>query len=309
MRRNRIGLLLLAVIAASLVPMGLVYAQNESESRALNFIRLAEMAKEKTLELQSMVEGEGITIPDEIIDLIDEADQKLTEAGETMDVALAEDAMKLYRRAYGLLSDLLTDEEYEDVFSLRIAIERAYQCIDRLEGIADQIGDDDEISAEVETYLNWVAGNLSLAKDNLTEAVDTLELDPADIELANENLTEAKGNISDAFAALKLVAGWTTQWRMENYVRNVLRFRERIRMRLDDAKRQGADTSELLEDLGYVDEDGDGDIDTEDYLVAIQNQINGARQQVIREASRRLKGIRQEILEVHHRIIQQRKGR
>ncbi|MEM2111164.1 MAG: hypothetical protein QXX08_04725 [Candidatus Bathyarchaeia archaeon] len=308
MRKSHIGLILLAVTLASVIPIAAVNAQSEPQSRVDNFIELVKIVQGKIVELKSYVEEGGITIPDEINNIITEADNKLAEADTTMDIELAKEAMRLYREAFRLLHNLLTEDEEEIIFGLRVAIERAYREIDRLQDIVDHIGQIESNPPDVEEYLSWIEGNLTQANANLTEAVNALDLSTPDIEDAANNLTEAKKNIADAFKALRLIAKWTICWRFENFVRNMERFRERIRARLWFAHRNGVNVGALLEGLGFTDKDGDQDVDIDDYKLTIEQLVNTTKAKPLTEAVEDFKDIRQMIMNVHQALMHQKKG-
>jgi len=289
-------LLLVATVMVTVFPPTFqISTRNQSQQtrKAEQFIYLAARAKEKVSELTAFIQQieDGIEIPENITQLIEEANAKLETAQTELNVTLAKEAMQIYRKVFGQLHTLLGEggvdtETHEQAEGLFVAINRTYERIARINDTITQIIERfEDLDPEVQTYLSWVEGNLTEAAENLAKAENALLLEPPNVVWAAHNLTEANKNIKEAFAALRKVAGWTDFWRIENFLRCInrtrervheaLKTRERVHEALNRAIRQGKNVTALLESLGYTDENGDGSV-TDDFLRHVQNLINSA---------------------------------
>jgi len=287
-----------------------ISARNQSQQtrKAEQFIYLAARAKEKVSELTAFIQQieDGIEIPENITQLIEEANAKLETAQTELNVTLAKEAMQIYRKVFGQLHTLLGEggvdiETHEQAKGLFVAINRTYERIARINDTITQIIERfEDLDPEVQTYLSWVKGNLTEAAENLAKAENALLLEPPNVVWAAHNLTEANKNISEAFAALRQIAGWTDHWRIENFLRCINRTRERVHEALNRAIRQGKNVTALLESLGYTDENDDGSV-TDDFLRHIQNLINSAEdeQGTSQNAIKDLNMLRKMLNEVH----------
>lgn len=300
------GMLLLATLIATLVPFStVVYAQNQDEK----FKKIAEQAKEKVDELGALI-GDALGIPwpsgfpADIQDAYGVASSDLA-TGDYKDAMKAcrevFKMLNIYAEAEGLVFERGVGGKAQGLF---VAIDRANETIARIEDVVGQIQSDND----VETFIEWVNHNVTEAKDDLSEAVVALELEPPNIGWAEGNLTEARKNISEAFTALRLIAGWTSFWRIESFLQGV---KKSVQRTLELLERLGIDVEELLGTLEYTDEDGDGKI-LDDFLDNIESRLDEARVKAkareIKDATAILREIRLMLTEIHQEMAKGRRG-
>jgi ATP phosphoribosyltransferase regulatory subunit HisZ len=109
------------------------------------------------------------------------------------------------------------------------------------------------------------------------------------------NLTEARGNISEAFAALRLIGGWTSSWRVESFLMGIRKSVERTRELLERAEKQGLDVSDLKAELVNVE-------------VLIDEAGDLREEKDIKGAVEKLKEIREILRDIHQELAELRKG-
>jgi tetratricopeptide (TPR) repeat protein len=274
-----------------------IYAQTQNPElqnvREQKFMEAAIQARERAYELRDLgIEKIG-NIPDEIEDLLNEADILLAEGN----IQKAIEAMNKYRNAYRYLYCYLEQhgvdiETTETARGIIVAINRTYTRIERLNNTINVINSTldktDSNYDQVKVYLEWGWGNLTEAADNLNLANYSLNLESPNIIWVTNNLTESNRNIQEAHTALKLIACWTNQWRIRNFLGEQNRTRERIRKRIQQG---GFDLGVILEKLGYT--------SLEDFEQTIDVLMENAQQRMeIREAVQELWTIREKLREM-----------
>lgn len=290
MLRNKTvpSLILVTTLLVTLSPFSMVTSaqpqnQEQQNTREQKFMEIAIQARERAYDFRDRVMAETGDIPDEIEDLLNEADVLLAEG--TIQKVI--EAMNKYRNAYRYLHRYLRQhgvdtETPEQARGILVAINRTYLRIERLNNTLNannsNLDETDSNYEEVTTYLEWGWGNLTEAADNLQIANQSLYLEPPNIIWAAQNLTEAHTDIFEAHVALRLIAGWTNHWRIRNFLGELRRIRERVGTRIQERLQQGGfDLGAILEKLGYT--------SLERFHQAIDELIENARQQrEIREA-------------------------
>lgn len=289
-----VATVLLALLV--LVPTSLSYAKNQKGERFEKFKGLVEKAYVKVGDLVERIQGiEGIDLS-ELAALI-EPFEGFTDVESYLvgiiDVESAKEAMITLRRLYGELHTFLGESDVDTesgakALGLLTAINRTYERINRLRNVVDQI------SAEGVPYVGWVEGNLSYAEGNLTAALVALELTPPNMEWATGNKTQANKNIQQAFAALRLIANWNNQWRVESFLRGIVKSYERTEEMLERAEGQGIDVEELKALLQVVKEDIEG--------------VRSIDWDGIKDAIEEINAIKEGIKEIRQALAELRKG-
>ena len=300
MLRNKTGvsLILVATFLVMVSPLFMViYAQAQNSEqqnvREQKFMEVAIQARERAYELRDLVIEKIGNIPDEIEDLLNEADILLAEGN----IQKAIEAMNKYRNAYRYLYRYLEQhgvdiETPETARGIMVAINRTYTRIERLNNTINVINSTldktDPNYDQVKAYLEWGWGNLTEATNNLNLANYSLNLESPNIIWTTNNLTESNRNIQEAHTALGLIACWTNQWRIRNFLGELNRTRERIRERIQQG---GFDLGAILEKLGYA--------SLEDFEQTIDGLMENAQQRMeIREAVQELWTIREKLREM-----------
>gem|GEM_PF-3196902 len=300
MLRNKtvVSLILAATVLVMVSPLFMaIYAQAQNPEqqnvREQKFMEVAIQARERAYELRDLVIEKIGNIPDENEDLLNEADILLAEGN----IQKAIEAMNKYRNAYRYLYRYLEQhgvdiETPETARGIMVAINRTYTRIERLNNTINVINSTldktDPNYDQVKAYLEWGWGNLTEATDNLNLANYSLNLESPNIIWATNNLTESNRNIQEAHTALELIACWTNQWRIRNFLGELNRTRERIRERIQQG---GFDLGAILEKLGYT--------SLEDFEQAIDGLMENTQQRIeIREAVQELWTIREKLREM-----------
>jgi len=298
--RNKtvVSLILAATVLVMVSPLFMaIYAQAQNPEqqnvREQKFMEVAIQARERAYELRDLVIEKIGNIPDENEDLLNEADILLAEGN----IQKAIEAMNKYRNAYRYLYRYLEQhgvdiETPETARGIMVAINRTYTRIERLNNTINVINSTldktDPNYDQVKAYLEWGWGNLTEATDNLNLANYSLNLESPNIIWATNNLTESNRNIQEAHTALELIACWTNQWRIRNFLGELNRTRERIRERIQQG---GFDLGAILEKLGYT--------SLEDFEQAIDGLMENTQQRIeIREAVQELWTIREKLREM-----------
>lgn len=278
----------MATLLVTLSPfLMVIYAQPKNQEqqnvREQSFMEIAIQTRERAYELRGLVIEKIGNITNEIEDLLDEADTLLAEGN----IQKAIEAMNKYRNAYRCLHRYLEQhgvdtETPEKARVMLVAINRTYARMERLNNTINAINSTlDETGPnyeQVKTYLEWGWGNLTEVADNLKLANQSMCLEPPNVTWAAHNLTEADKNIREVHAALKLIACWTNHWRIRNFLGELNRVRERIRVRIRERLQQGGfNLTAVLEELGYT--------SLEDFHQEIDALMENAKQKMeIREA-------------------------
>jgi methyl-accepting chemotaxis protein len=298
---KRIGLIIVVAALIALVSSStLIYAQQQTQGppsdKAQQFMALATQAREKAYELRDFVLETLASIPEEIDDLLAEADTLLADGTVPHTVQ----AMNHYRHAYRQLHRFLKHhgvdtEAPERARGLLVAINRTYIRIERYNNTLTAINETltDDQYEELQGYFACVLGNLTEAKNSLILANESLWLSPPNVTWAAHNLTETNHNIQEAIHCLRRIAKGFNRWRMEHFLTNVHAFREHIQERIRE--RQGM-LEDLLEHLGYA--------DMEDFHQTIDDLIDRAREHVgdMKDAIQDLKAVLEKLREIDRNI-------
>lgn len=270
--------MLITILLVTLSPFlsGIYALPNSQEQQNVDeqmFMEMVTHASGRVDDLRDLVLGVIGSVPSAIEDLLDEADALLAEGG----MEKAKQAMSKYRNAYRQLYSYLRQhgvdmEAPERVRRMLQAMNRTYTRIERLNKTANSFNSTldptDPYHERVQKRLEWVWENLTEAVDNLELANQSLYSIPPNITWAAHNLTEAKNNTREAHTTLRLVAFWTNYWRFRNFFGEL---KERIRVGIQRRQQQGGfNLTASLEKLGVT--------DLENYYEEIRVLMEDARQ-------------------------------
>ena len=301
-RTKYAGIVLLTLIALTVVPISVNYAQNQDD----NFKEIAERAKEKVDQLAALI---GETFEPEKSwpeDFIEKEFEEMTTAYGDAEDQNYKDAMKTYREVYRMLNiyaeaeGLTLSEEVgpglgvgEEAQGMYTAISRARERISRIRDVIASILADDG-GADVEA----VGEALDAAEAALDEAENLI---PNNIPEAALKMEEGNHEISQAFAALKEVAGWLNSWRVESFLQGTKKSTQRT---LGLMQGPGINLGKLLEALGYDELAG--------LSTHIETELDKARDEAkdrnMRGALEHLHEIRNLLRDVNRWLAEQRKG-
>ena len=305
--KNVIGLVLIATLMLYLVPsLASINAQNQEQAneRTQQFIELAIQAKEKAYELRDFILENIDSLPDEIEDLLEQADTLLAEGN----IQNAIQAMNNYRKAYRQLHQFIEQhgidiEATEKARGILVAINRTYTRIDRINNTINRINNTlDETNPnyeQIQTYLNWGWENLTEATYNLELANNFLYIEPPNVIWAAQNLTEANRNIQEAINSLRMIAKEFNQWRLQNFLSKINQIKEGLGEEIQERLQQGI-LGDLLERFGYA--------NLEDFRQTIEDLVQNARERAenIKEAVEDLRTIMEKLREIHTNLPNQR---
>lgn len=298
------GIALLTLIALTLVPISANLAKDQDEK----FRTFAEQARGKVEELGGYI-GTTFDPAKTWPDYLDEEDfgdikAALASADSEFGAGNYKNAMKAYREVYTMLNmyaeaERLTLEqgEEEKTQGLLVAIDRANETIARIKDANNtyfELNPLAEPEDPREIILAWINANITYAEGNLTEAYEAITL-YSNVGWAEGNLTEATGNTSEAFAALKSLAEWTSGWRIESFLMGIRNSVERTREMLERAKEQDVDVHELLGDLNFAEQ-------------GILNARSERAKNNNRAAIQQIQIIRETLRNVHSKLGELRKG-
>jgi len=267
-------------------------------------MEIAIQARERAYELRDLVIEETGNVPNDIEDLLNEADTLLAEGN----IQKAIEAMNQYRNACRYLHRYLEQsgvdiETSEKAKGLLVAVDRANVRIQGIRQIVERIRNTYRIQMDTQAqqYLGWVEGNLTEAKTHLEQAREAL-VQYKNVTGAINNLTEANKNMEQARLDLQLTARWTTRWRIRNFLGELDRIRERIQERIQERMGQeGFNLKAILEELGYT--------SLEEFNQAIDELMENAKQKIeIREAVQELWTIIEKLREMDNGIQNRLQG-
>jgi len=272
MKATKIAIVvILATIIVTAAPVSAAMFHGQSESdRAEKIVELADKAGQKVDNLIDIIYAndtvlemiEDATLLDELegnVTLYDEGVANVTAAYDALEaedyegaVGNATEALSIFREVLSSIHYIMQESgvargEILDGQGLLTAMDRALERIERLREILDDI-DPEEVSEE----------DLQEAIDLLDDAEAYLDKDTAIQWLLDGNVTETAYNltqanrlISDAHKILKELARETNPHRINNFLAQMTRARERLRERLQHAGGEGVNVNGLLNQMGY----------------------------------------------------------
>lgn len=272
MKATKIAIVvILATIIVTAAPVSAAMFNGQSESdRAEKIVELADKAGKKADNLIDIIYAndtvlemiEDATLLDELVNnvtLYDEGVANVTAAYDALEVedyegavGNATEALSTFREVLSSIHYIMQESgvargEILDGQGLLTAMDRALERIERLREILDDI-DPEEVSEE----------DLQEAIDLLDDAEAYLDKDTAIQWLLDGNVTETAYNItqansliSDAHQILKELAREANPHRINNFLAQMTRARERLRERLQHAGGEGVDVNGLLNQMGY----------------------------------------------------------
>jgi len=234
----------------------------------------------------TIVNGTAVTDDGEGWTYLNAANQSLL-AGEYEDaIDNAREALATFRDVLRSINGILCDAGVEtgqllDMQVLQEAIERS---LDRIEQLRALLADEE------------LLGNLTDAEDLLNEAQDSLE--SGEIEDAKDALIAANSIISDVCQQLKEIAQELNPSRIERYLGNAHQYKEKFKERFGHAWNEEIDVDELLQTLGYQNE--------EEFMAQFQEMIENAQgAEDIKDAIQSLKEIGQMIRNMDSALTQE----
>jgi len=216
---------------------------------AENLLSLVEGSREEVESLIDELGAEDIEIPDgvnESVELgftaLEAALELLADGNYSGAIEEAPQALQHFGSALRLLQEVLPEEtssagaETERALGLRVAIERAYEFIDKIEATADRLEEAGYEVPEIEAYLTEARAHLEAAEGLLDE----------DSEAAAQELAEARGILGRTMGlvhsmAKREVKAMKTERFLEQVNMSIHSLEEKIdRLQLRLANGQGA---------------------------------------------------------------------
>jgi len=254
------GLIVVSSLLVTLLPYSaLITAQpiEHQNSTMQRFMEVALHARERTYQLRELLIQKIGSIPDDVEDLLNDADTLLDDG----DLQKVIEAMEKYRMAYKhmhqhLVQNGINLDTLEKARGMLVAITQSQARIEKLNNtlnaIKNTLDENDPNYEEVKSRLEWGWENLTQATHNLNLANESLYLEPPNVIWAAHNLTEANKNIQDAHVALTPIALLMNHRRIRAFLYDLNQLRERIRARIRDRFRPGGyPMSAILESQGY----------------------------------------------------------
>jgi len=205
----------------------------------------------------TLVNGTAVTANGEGWTYLNTANQSLLAGDYEAAIDNAREALAIFRDVLRSINGILCDAGVEtgqiiDAQVLQEAIERS---LDRIEQLRALLADED------------LLGNLTDAEDLLNEAQVSFDLGA--IEDAKDALIAANAIISDVCQQLKEIAQELNPQRIERYLGNTHKYKERFKERFGHAWDEEIDVDKFLQTLGYQDE--------EEFMVQFQEMIENAQ--------------------------------
>ncbi len=274
-----IAIILVAIVAmAAPASAAIYYGQSESD-RAEKIVEVAENAGEKVENLIALVYVNDTAIDmiktatlfDELegnVTLFDYGTANVTAAYEALDaedyegaIANASQALEIFREVFRSINIILDYSDVQkgqliDAQGLLVAMQRALDRIDRIRELLDEDATEAlELLDNATIYLDIDTARLWLLDGKVTETA--------------YNLTQANSLISEAHQFLKDQAEECNSWRINNYLGQMDRARERCRERGQNAGYEGVDVDSVLKSVGYQ--------NMTEFLQTIQNMTSNAQ--------------------------------
>lgn len=198
----------------------------------------------------------------------------------------AREALAIFREVLRSINGILYDVgiETEQILDAQVLQEAIDRSMDRIEQLRALLADEE------------LLGNLTDAEDLLNEAQALL--DSGEIEDAKDALIEANSIICDVCRQLKEIAQELNPGRIERFLGNAHRYRERFRERFGCAWEEEIDVDEFLKALGFENEEA--------FMVQFQEMIENAQgAEDVEEAIQSLKELGQMIRNMDSALTQE----
>lgn len=263
LKQNKIviAIILVAIVVMAAPASAAMYHGQSENDKAEKIVQVAEDAKDRVNDLIALVYInqtaldmiETANLLDELegnVTLLVEGTTNLTAATIALEaedyegaIANATQALEIFREVLRSIHTILCDSDVKkgqliDAQGLLVAMERALDRIDRIRDLLDEDETEAfEILNNATLYLDIDTARLWLLDGNVTETA--------------HNLTLANALISDAHQYLKDQANQGNSGRIDNFLDQMYRARERTRERGQNAGNEGVDTDSVLQSLGY----------------------------------------------------------
>jgi tetratricopeptide (TPR) repeat protein len=235
----------------------------------------------------TIVNGTAVTGDGEGWTYLDAANISLL-AGDYEDaIDNAREALAIFRDVLRSINDILYDAgvETDQILDAQILQEAIERSLDRIEQLRALLADEE------------LLGNLTDAEDLLLNEAQAL-LNSGEIEDAKDALIAANSIISDVCQQLKEIAQELNPSRIERYLGNAHKYKEKFKERFGHAWDEEIDVDEFLKALGYQNE--------EDFMAKFQDMIENAQgAEDIKEAIQSLKEIGQTIRNMDSALTQE----
>lgn len=320
MKTSKIAILaILLTVIVMAAPVSAYITSQNIETKAERMVEIADGARETVMDLVALVEanatakqlildadldeqfygnvslcvkdgtlvnGTAVTEDGEGWTYLDAANQSLL-AGDYEDaIDNAREALSIFRDVLRSINDILCDAGIEtgQILDAQVIQEAIDRSLDRIEQLRALLADEE------------LLGNLTDAEDLLYEAQASLV--SGEIEDAKDALINANSIISDVCQQLKEIAQEMNPSRIECYLGNAHRYRERFRERFGHAWDEEIDVDEFLKALGYENE--------EEFMAKFQEMIENAQgAEDIKEAIQSLEEIGQMIRNMDSALTQE----
>lgn len=234
----------------------------------------------------TIVNGTAVTGDGEGWTYLDAANISLLAGDYENAIDNAREALSIFRDVLRSINDILYDAGIEtgQILDAQVIQEAIDRSRDRIEQLQALLADEE------------LLGNLTDAEDLLNKAQALLY--SGEIEDAKDALINANSIISDVCQQLKEIAQELNPSRIERYLGNAHRYRERFRERFGHAWDEEIDVDEFLKALGYENE--------EEFMAKFQKMIENAQgAEDIKEAIQSLEEIGQMIRNVDSALTQE----
>jgi tetratricopeptide (TPR) repeat protein len=320
MKTSKIAILAILVTVIVMAAPASAYVMSQNiETKAERMVEIADGARETVMDLAALVEdnttakqlildadldedfygnvslcvkdgtmlnGTEVTGDGEGWAYLDAANTSLL-AGDYKDaIENAREALAIFRDVLRSINNILYDAgiETEQILDAQVLQEAIDRSMDRIEQLRALLADEE------------LLGNLTDAEDLLNETQDLLDSD--EIEDAKDALIEANSIISDVCRQLKEIAQDLNPGRIERYLGNAHRYKERFRERFGHAWDEEIDVEEFLNALGYENEEA--------FMAQFQEMIENAQgAEDVKEAIQSLKEIGQMIRNMDSALTQE----
>ncbi len=320
MKTSRTAIVIvLAALVAMVAPVSAVmYRGGLGEgNRTEMYIEIAERAGDRVQNLIDLIsvnttaiedaglldEFEGnVTLFGEALGYIDEASSSLAASDYETAVASATEALGIFKEVLKSIHIIMQESGISSGGmvvgqGLLLAMDRALERIERLREILDNV-DPDNVTEEVLALLDEAETLLDEAETYLNKDTAISWLLEGKVTDTALNLTKANDLISNAHRILKDLAVKSNIWRIQNYLQQMVRARERLRERLQYAGGEGIDVNGVLNQLGYE--------NMNEFVNALQEMAQSAREAGnIRDALGKLIEIGQTIRQLDRALTQQ----
>ncbi len=302
-----VAIILVAIVAMVAPASAAMYHEQSESDKAEKIVEVAEKAEQKVENLIAIVNVNNnalniiqLTFHNEWkgnMILFDEGTANVTAAQHKLEaedyegaIANATQALEIFREVLRSINTILQDSNVQtgqiiDAQGLLIAMQRALDRIDRIRELLDEDAIDAlELLDTATIYLDIDMARLWLLDGKVTETA--------------YNMTQANSLISEAHHYLKDQAKESNGRRIDNYLEQMYRARERFRGRWENADNEGVNVDAVLESL---------DCDNwDDFILKLQEMTESAQEMDdIKDVMKELKDIGRTIREVNKALAQE----